>query len=175
MLKRRVGPAVMRDLEPWHAEEFSELFQREDLIIFQWLAWEQFEDPRRPKASWSASPRGVERHPSALGLWLCSSSGAPSPHHHMRTGIAEIGVFWPPGTRRGIVTEAVKSLVDDAFDDLGMRRVEWRCSPPTCPAGTSEEVRVQPRGNASPGLPGPRDLPRSGGLGGPSRGVAGLS
>ena len=138
MLERRVGPAVMRDLEPWHAQELAELFQREDHDLYEWLAWEQFEDPEAAKGFLErfATGRG-EGTRRLFGLWLDRSlvGGTLFPTINMRTGIAEIGVFLAaPARGRGIVTEAVKSLVDHAFDDLGMRRVEWRCSPANLPS-----------------------------------------
>ena len=72
-----------------------------------------------------------------FGLWLDRTlvGGTLYPTINMRSGIAEIGVFLAaPARGRGIVTEAVRSMVDHAFDDLGMRRVEWRCSPANLPS-----------------------------------------
>lgn len=138
MLERRVGPAVMRDLEPWHAQEFAELFQRDDHDLYQWLAWEHFEDPEATKGFLEGFAKGRGEGTRRLfGLWLDRTliGGALYPTINMRTGMAEIGVFLAaPSRGQGIVTEAVKSMVDHAFDDLGMRRIEWRCSPVNLPS-----------------------------------------
>lgn len=138
MLERRVGPAAMRDLEPWHAEEFAELFQRADHDLYQWLAWEHFEDPEATKGFLEGFAKGRGEGTRRLfGLWLDRTlvGGTLYPTVNMRTGIAEIGVFLAaPARGRGIVTEAVRSMVEHAFDDLGMRRVEWRCSPANLPS-----------------------------------------
>lgn len=138
MLERRVGPAVMRDLEPWHAQELAELFQREDHDLYRWLAWEHFEDAGSAKGFLEGFAKGRGEGTRRLfGLWLDRTlvGGTLYPTINMRSGIAEIGVFLAaPARGRGIVTEAVRSMVDHAFDDLGMRRVEWRCSPANLPS-----------------------------------------
>lgn len=138
MLERRVGPAVMRDLEPWHAQELAELFQREDHDLYRWLAWEHFEDADSAKGFLEGFAKGRGEGTRRLfGLWLDRAlvGGTLYPTINMRSGIAEIGVFLAaPARGRGIVTEAVRSMVDHAFDDLGMRRVEWRCSPANLPS-----------------------------------------
>ena len=95
MLERRVGPAVMRDLEPWHAQELAELFQREDHDLYSGWPGSSSRIPRRqglPRALCHGAWRG---HPSALRPWLDRSlvGGALFPTINMRTGIAEIGVF----------------------------------------------------------------------------------
>lgn len=45
-------------------------------------------------------------------------------------GVLEIGhiYFGPDISRRRIATEAVYLLLQHAFDDLGYRRVEWKCN-----------------------------------------------
>ena len=138
MLERRVGPAVLRDLEPWHAPELAELFQRDNHDLYQWLAWEQFEDPESAKGFLEGFAKGRGEGTRRLfGLWLDRTlvGGTLYPTINMRSGIAEIGVFLAaPARGRGIVTEAVKLMVDHAFGDLGMRRVEWRCSPTNLPS-----------------------------------------
>lgn len=133
MLERHVGAAVLRDLEPWHAQEFAGLFERDDHDLFQWLAWEHFQDPdsSRTFLEGFAKSRGDGTR-RLFGLWLDGSlvGGTLYPTINMRTGIAEIGVFLAaPARGQGIVTEAVKAMLDHAFGDLGMRRVEWRCAP----------------------------------------------
>ena len=138
MLERRVGPAVMRDLEPWHSQELAELFQREDHDLYRWLAWEHFEDADSAKGFLEGFAKGRGEGTRRLfGLWLDRAlvGGTLYPIINMRSGIAEIGVFLAaPARGRGIVTEAARSMVDHAFDDLGMRRVEWRCSPANLPS-----------------------------------------
>lgn len=128
----------MRDLEPWHSQEFAQLFQRDDHDLFQWLAWEHFQDPASATTFLEGFARGRGDGTKRLyGLWLDGTlvGGTLYPTINMRTGIAEIGVFLAaPARGQGIVTEAVKAMLDHAFDDLDMRRVEWRCSPANQPS-----------------------------------------
>ncbi len=138
MLHHRVGEAELRDLEPWHAEEFSGLFQSEGHDLYEWLAWEHFENYEACKSFLEGFAKGRgEGSRRLFGLWLDGAlvGGTLFPTINARTGIAEIGVFLTATARgRGIVTQAVRAMLDHAFDDLGMRRVEWRCSPVNQPS-----------------------------------------
>jgi hypothetical protein len=43
MLSRQIGPAHVRDLEPWHADELAGFFQRSGADLYEWLPWAHFE------------------------------------------------------------------------------------------------------------------------------------
>ena len=138
MLHHQVGPAELRDLEPWHAQEFSDMFQSEGHDLYQWLAWEHFESPDACKDFLDGFAKGRgEGSKRLFGLWLDGTlvGGTLFPTINLRSQIAEIGVFLVASARgQGIVTQAVQAMLDHAFEDLGMRRVEWRCSPANAPS-----------------------------------------
>lgn len=37
MLTHQIGPAQVRDLEPWHADELAEFFRRSGADLYEWL------------------------------------------------------------------------------------------------------------------------------------------
>ena len=56
--------------------------------------------------------------------------GTLFPSINSRSRIAEAGVFLAAAARgRGIVTRAVAAMLDWAFVERGLHRVEWRCAP----------------------------------------------
>ena len=61
-------------------------------------------------------------------------------------GVIEIGHIWfaPELQRTRKATEAIFLLASHAFDDLGYRRLEWKCDSSTFPRGG------RPSGSASP-------------------------
>ena len=138
MLRREVGPAELRDLEPRHAGELSALFRSDDHDLFRWLAWEHLADAGAAREFLQGFATGrAEGTRRLLGIWLDDTlvGGTLYPTVNQRHRTAEIGVFLAaPARGRGIVTRAVEVMVDHAFDDLGIRRVEWRCSALNAPS-----------------------------------------
>jgi ribosomal-protein-serine acetyltransferase len=49
---------------------------------------------------------------------------------HWQVTVCELGCWLEPaGTGRGLVTRAIRVLIDWAIGTRGMYRVEWRCRP----------------------------------------------
>lgn len=133
MLSRQIGPAVLRDLEPWHADELADFFRGSGAGLYEWLPWQHLEDPEatRPFLTRFAEGRAADTR-RLFGLWVEDRlvGGTLFPSFNAGSGTAEIGVFLAEDVRgQGIVTRAVEAMVDWAFAERGLRRLEWRCEP----------------------------------------------
>ena len=67
-----------------------------------------------------------------FGVWTDGElvGGVLFPSINARSGIAELGVFLAaPARGQGIVTRAVEAMIVWAFEERGLRRLEWRCAP----------------------------------------------
>ena len=68
----------------------------------------------------------------SFGIWIDGElvGGTLFPTISTRQGAAEVGVFIAgPARGRGIVTRAVGAMVDWAFTERGLHRLEWKCAP----------------------------------------------
>ncbi|MFF8593245.1 GNAT family N-acetyltransferase [Streptomyces sp. NPDC015220] len=125
--------AELRPLEPWHAEEFLAHLDRGREFITRHI-------PFGAKATDLESARALlrsyaDRHASDSGflhgLWLEDKlvGGLLFRVFDAATGTCEIGCWLEPaGTGRGLVTRGARVLIDWAFDERGMHRVEWHAS-----------------------------------------------
>jgi len=126
--------AELRALEPWHAHEvFAHIdAAREHLRpwiptasrvvdvetageFLQYFADQQARDTGR-----------------LYGIWVDGrlSGGTLFKNFDTRIGIAEIGVWLAPDAEgRGLIAMAVRHMIDWAFRDRGLYRIEWRNSP----------------------------------------------
>ncbi len=132
VLSLEIDDARLTDLEPWHAEQLAALFRAHGPDFYRWLPWEGFEevDAARGFIEGFAKARG-EGTRRLLGIWIGDElvGGTLFPSINPRAGTAEIGVFIAAHARgRGIVTRAVSSMLEWAFVDRGLHRVEWRCA-----------------------------------------------
>jgi ribosomal-protein-serine acetyltransferase len=138
MLSLQVGPAVVRDLEPWHAEELATFFQRSGGDLYEWLPWEHFESPERTTKFLTSLAEGRAADKGRIyGLWLDEVlvGGTMFPAINAGAGTAELGVFLAKEARgQGIVTRTVEAMVDWAFAERGFHRLEWRCTPANAPS-----------------------------------------
>jgi RimJ/RimL family protein N-acetyltransferase len=143
MLSMQVGPALVRDLEPWHADELAGFFQRSGGDLYEWLPWEHFESAERTTKFLTSLAEGRAADKGRIyGLWLGGVlvGGTMFPNISADAGIAELGVFLAKEARgQGIVTLTVEAMIDWAFVERGFRRLEWRCTP------TNEPSRAIPR------------------------------
>lgn len=133
MLNRQIGPVEVRDLEPWHSEEFAEFFVRCGPDLYEWLPWEHFEsaDAARDFIKSFADGRAQDSR-RLYGLWLDDTlvGGTLFPSINVRAGTAELGVFLAKEARgQGIVTRTVEAMIEWAFGERNLRRLEWRCAP----------------------------------------------
>lgn len=133
MLSHQIGPAQVRDLEPWHADELAEFFQRSGADLYEWLPWEHFESADATKDFLKRFADGRAADTRRLyGLWIDGVlvGGTLFPSINVGAGTAELGVFLAKEARgQGIVTRTVEAMIDWAFGERGLRRVEWRCAP----------------------------------------------
>ena len=133
MLSRAVGPAELRDLEPWQAEELADFFRRCGVDLYEWLPWEHLESADEAARFLQGFADGRAAGNRRLyGVWLDGVlvGGTLFPSINARTGTGELGVFLAASARgQGIITRAVEAMIDWAFTDRGLRRLEWRCAP----------------------------------------------
>ena len=133
MLSHQIGPVHVRDLEPWHADELAGFFQRSGADLYEWLPWEHFEstDATKKFLKGFADGRAADTR-RIYGLWLDDLlvGGTLFPSINVGAGTAELGVFLAKDARgQGIVTRTVEAMIDWAFSERGLRRLEWRCAP----------------------------------------------
>ncbi|MCN9240263.1 GNAT family N-acetyltransferase [Streptomyces sp. RY43-2] len=131
--------AELRPLEPWHAEEFLAHLDRGREFINQYV-------PFGSKATDVAGARTIlqsfaDRRAADTGflhgLWLDDKlvGGVLFPLFDAEHGTCEMGVWLEPAAAgRGLVTRGARALIDWAFDERGMHRVEWQASPANEPS-----------------------------------------
>jgi len=122
--------AELRPLEPWHAEEFFAHLERGREFINRFI-------PFGEKAVDLASTRDMLQRYADLraadnaslhGLWLEGKlvGGVLFLNFDAENANCEVGCWLEPaGTGRGLVTRAMRILLDFAFEQRGMHRVEW--------------------------------------------------
>lgn len=126
--------AELRPLEPWQAEEFLAHLDRARAGIDPWIPWASRStdlDSARATlqryADLAASDTG-----RLYGIWLDGTlvGGTMFVGFDTASGSCEIGCWLEPaGQGRGLVTKAAERLIDWAFRDRGMHRVEWITRP----------------------------------------------
>jgi len=133
VLSLQIDDARLADLEPHHAEQVADLFRAHGADFYDWLPWEGFEQVDGASGFLDGFARGRGEDTRRLyGIWVGDQlvGGTLFPTLNTRTRNAEIGVFIAGSARgRGIVTRAVAAMLDWAFTERGMHRVEWRCAP----------------------------------------------
>lgn len=122
--------AELRPLEPWHAEEFLAHLNRGREFIGQFI-------PFGSKATDTASARAtLQRYAdmraadtaSYHGIWLDGVlvGGVLTLNFDAERGNCEVGCWLEPAaTGRGLVTRAMRVLIDWAIEERGIHRVEW--------------------------------------------------
>jgi RimJ/RimL family protein N-acetyltransferase len=122
--------AELRPLEPWHAEEFLANLDRGREFIGQFI-------PFGSKATDVVSAREtLQRYAdmraadtgSFHGIWLDGRlvGGVLTLHFDAERGNCEVGCWLEPAaTGRGLITRAMRVLIDWAIEDRGIHRVEW--------------------------------------------------
>ena len=134
MFKLKVDDEIeIRMLEESDAETVFALVDRNREYLRQWLIWVDASDsPEVVRQYIRDSKRRYENKESlSAGIWLSGKFvGA----------IGVVGYEWPSRTiefgywlsayqqGKGIVTRAVAAMINNAFNDLGMNRVEIHCA-----------------------------------------------
>ncbi|WP_432824624.1 GNAT family N-acetyltransferase [Dactylosporangium sp. CA-092794] len=128
------GGAELRPLEPWQAEEFLAHIDRARANVDPWIPW-------AARSTDLASARVTLQRYADLaaadagrlyGIWLDGTlvGGTMFVSFDVAAGVCEIGCWAEPaGQGRGLVTAAVRVLIDWALRTRGVHRVEWRCRP----------------------------------------------
>ncbi|GGQ88228.1 GNAT family N-acetyltransferase [Streptomyces asoensis] len=131
--------AELRPLEPWHAEEFLAHLERGREFINQYV-------PFGSKATDVATARAaLQRYAdmraadtgSLHGLWLDGRlvGGVLFLNFDAADANCEVGCWLEPaGTGRGLVTRAMRVLIDFAVEQRGIQRVEWIASAGNTPS-----------------------------------------
>ena len=125
--------AELRALEPWQAREFAAHVAAARDHLSEWLPWgssaaEVDEAERLLQRYADAQARGEGR---MLGIWVGGNlaGGVLFRVWEQQTGVCELGVWLAPeAVGRGLITRAGRAMIDYAFRERGMHRVEWRCA-----------------------------------------------
>ncbi|MFI7503147.1 GNAT family N-acetyltransferase [Streptomyces sp. NPDC049687] len=137
--------AELRPLEPWHAEELLAHLDRGREFINEYV-------PFGSRATDVAGAREVlQRYAdmraadtgSLHGLWLEGKlvGGVLFLNFDAENANCEVGCWLEPaGTGRGLVTRAMRVLIDFAVEQRGIHRVEWVAS-----AGNTNSLNVARR------------------------------
>ncbi|WP_306188206.1 MULTISPECIES: GNAT family N-acetyltransferase [unclassified Streptomyces] len=125
--------AELRPLEPWHAGEFLAHLDRGRDFIGQYIAFGSREtdvDSARALLTRYAEKRTADSG-SLHGIWLDGKlvGGVLFRTFDAEQGTCEVGCWLEPaGAGRGLVTRAMRVLLDWAFDARRMHRVEWHAA-----------------------------------------------
>ena len=128
------GNAELRALEPWQATEFAAHVERARAHLAPWLPWASTvvdEDTARAFLQRYADEQARDGG-RIYGIWLDGTlvGGTLFRVFEPRFGTCEIGVWLAPEAQgRGLVTRAVRRMIEWAFEVRGMARVEWRTVP----------------------------------------------
>jgi ribosomal-protein-serine acetyltransferase len=126
--------AGLGPLEPWHAEEFADSVARTREHLAPWIPFAHtvtdVESARAFLQRFADAHAADTRH--LFGIWRDGRlvGGVMFPTFEARTGNCEIGVWLSPEAQgRGLITRAVRQLIDWAFRTRAMSRVEWNTDP----------------------------------------------
>ncbi|MEU8319323.1 GNAT family protein [Nonomuraea sp. NPDC048881] len=137
--------AELRPLEPWRAQEFLDHIDRARPSVDPWIPWAE---RSTDLASATAVLQRYADDQAAdgariYGIWLAGTlvGGVMFTRFEAVSGVCEIGCWLEPaGEGRGLVTRACRLLIDWAFAERGMARVEWWVSP-----GNTRSIEVARR------------------------------
>lgn len=122
--------AELRPLEPWRAQEFLEHIDRGREYIGRYVGMPDLVTD--PESSRSFLQRHADKTAAdtgrICGIWLEDKlvGGVMLPNLDAEQGTAEAGCWLEPAASgRGLVTRAVRLLIDWAFQERDVHRVEW--------------------------------------------------
>jgi ribosomal-protein-serine acetyltransferase len=128
------GGAALRPLEPWQAEEFLAHMDRARETVDPWIPWASISsdlDSARATLQRYADKQAADKG-RLYGIWLDGTlvGGVMFVSFDAAWGNAEVGCWLEPSaTGRGLVTAAIRQLLDWAFTTRGLTRIEWHCRP----------------------------------------------
>lgn len=123
--------AMLRPLEPWHAEEFLAHLDRAREHIAPWVSpafvardiGEARAVLRRYADKWAQDSGGI------WGIWRDGRlvGGVMFVSFDTALGVCEAGCWLEPGAQgHGLITRAAEQIIDWAVEERGIARVEWR-------------------------------------------------
>lgn len=131
--------AELRPLEPWNAEEFLAHLERGRDFINQYVPFgSQALDVESARGTLQryADMRAADTG-SLHGLWLEGTlvGGVLFLNFEAENANCEVGCWLEPaGTGRGLVTRAMRVLIDFAVERRGIHRIEWIASAENTPS-----------------------------------------
>ncbi|GHG75366.1 GNAT family N-acetyltransferase [Streptomyces griseocarneus] len=122
--------AQLRPLEPWHAEEFLAHIDRARPHVDPWIPWATLSTDLASATAVLQRYADNQAKDAAriYGIWLDGTlvGGVMFTKFDAASGVCEIGCWLEAdGAGRGLVTRACRALIDWAFKERGMSRVEW--------------------------------------------------
>jgi ribosomal-protein-serine acetyltransferase len=136
MFKRPLGPdAHLAHIEPHHAEDLHTLVQNSFDHIREWSNWLKDRDRTvEQTGEWIVKNR--ERYGSGdgyeIGIWYGDKMAGQIGYNYFENTErrTEIGYWLGKDFQgKGLVTRACRALIDNAFTDLSINRIEIRCVP----------------------------------------------
>lgn len=126
--------AELRPLEPWQAEEFAAHLakDRESFLPGVSFAATVLDATAAREFLQSFADRLARDEARIYGIWLDGElvGGTMFRVFDARIGTCEVGVWLAPSAGgRGLVTRAVRAMIDWAVHSRGISRVEWRTMP----------------------------------------------
>lgn len=124
--------AHVRMLEPWHAAEFAAHMARAREHIRPWVGpgfVTTTVDEARALLQRYAD-RAARDQARLVGIWRTGTlvGGVMFVDFNGTGGTAELGCWLEPAAEgQGLVTAASRLMLDWAFGERGLHRVEWRC------------------------------------------------
>ncbi|HXF36734.1 MAG TPA: GNAT family protein [Actinomycetota bacterium] len=120
--------ALVRPFEPEDAEELFAVVDGERARLEAWLGWVGLVRDAEDERAWIEGTRDpLER----LGIFVDGRVGGGIGMHRDPFGVwGEIG-YWVASAfeGRGLVTAATRALIDHAFRELGLHRIEIQAAP----------------------------------------------
>ena len=126
--------ADLRPLEVWQAEEFFAHIERARAQVDPWIGFAAASPDltgARATLQRYADKQAADTG-RLFGIWHHGTlvGGCMYPKFDAETGNCEIGVWTEPaGQGHGLITAAVRLLLDHALIERGMARAEWHCDP----------------------------------------------
>jgi ribosomal-protein-serine acetyltransferase len=124
--------AELRALEPWNAREFAEHIDRARDAIKPWIRWGStiVDESTAREFLQDYADRQARDTGRIYGIWVDGTLMGGTLFRTFRTdyGVCEVGVWLDPAvTGRGLITTAVRAMIEWAVCVRGMSRVEWLC------------------------------------------------
>ncbi|MGE7435287.1 MULTISPECIES: GNAT family N-acetyltransferase [Kitasatospora] len=126
--------AELRALEPWRAAEFFAFIVRAREHLAPWIPWATSITDVDGARRWlkHCAEEQARDEGRIYGIWLDGElvGGVVFQAFRARAGVCEVGAWLAPEAEgRGLVTAGVRRMVEWAFEERGMARVEWRTEP----------------------------------------------